>query len=888
MNERPNLTGLQIGAYIVQTPLGAGGMGTVYRALDTKLNRSVAIKFLADDLADATARRRFQREAQTASALNHPHILTVLDAGEVDNRQYLVTEYVDGGTLRQWMAAPHDWREAIEVLTGVADALAAAHEAGILHRDLKPENILITRSGYAKLADFGLAKLRDVAAPEDAATVADMRTRAGVIVGTAAYMSPEQAIGRTLDQRSDIFSFGIVLYEVLAGRRPFSGPSQPDVLDAILRKSPDPLPDAIPAALRAVIAKTLENNPAERYQSMREVVVDLRRLLRSSAEQPQAASAGRLLTRRPIVAVAAGLIVLVGVVVAVLTLRGSAKHASRTGLQYTQLTNFADSAVQPALSPDGKMLTFLRAEDPTLGSTGQVYVKLLPDGDAVQLTRDNSIKMGPRFSPDGSRIAYTNAFGAAAETMDTWVVPVLGGQPQHLLANGEGLTWINSPSQPPRVLFSEMTGRGGQMSLVTASESRAEARTVYLPPTEGGMAHRSYVSPDRKWLLAVEMENAAWLPCRLVPFDGSSPGKPVGPAPAQCTDAAWSPDGKWLYFSTNTGGGTHVWRQRFPDGTPEQVTFGVTEEHGIDFASDGRSFVTSIGTSQSTVWVHDANGTRQLTSEGYAFRPAISPDGQKLYYLVRGDSTGSFISGGLWVTDLASGQNQRLLPDFQIQTYSISADGQRIAFVDGRAPGGVWIAPLNAQTPPRQLVAMSSWAVYFGTPGELVLAASEKDGTIFVYRISERDGATEKIVDTSNIFTFDVSPDGQFVVAQDSRRWGSLKVYPRGHGDPLLVCESCSPPQGTDPKPPDMNWTRDGKFLYLKFDGSTYAIPLSAGRMLPDIPAKGFQSKEQVAALPGARLVSDEPNVLPGPDPSIYAFTKVTTQRNIYRVPVPD
>ena len=255
--------------------------------------------------------------------------------------------------------------------------------------------------------------------------------------------------------------------------------------------------------------------------------------------------------------------------------------------------------------------------------------------------------------------------------MDTWVVPVLGGQPQRVLSNAEGLTWINAASEPSRVLFSELTGHGGQMSIVTSTESRANPRTVYLPQTEDGMAHRSYLSPDRKWMIAVEMQGS-WLPCRLVPFDGSSLGKPVGPSPGQCTDAAWSPDGKWMYFSSNTGGGVHTWRQRFPDGTPEQVTFGATEEEGIHFAPDGRSFVTSIGTSQSTVWVHDSSGIRQITSEGYGFKPAISPDGQKLYYLVRGESTGSFISGRLWVADIRSGQKQRLLPEFDLQSYNIS------------------------------------------------------------------------------------------------------------------------------------------------------------------------------------------------------------------------
>lgn len=883
MNTPADLASLQIGVYIVQEPLGAGGMAVVYRAVDTKLNRPVAIKFLADGLADADARRRFQREAQTASALNHPHILTVLDAGEIDGRQYIVTEYVDGGTLRQWLAAPHGWRETIELLSGVADALATAHQAGILHRDIKPENILITRSGYAKLADFGLAKLCELAAPEDAATVADMRTRAGVIVGTAAYMSPEQAIGRRLDQRGDMFSFGTVLYEALAGHRPFAGASQPDVLDAILRATPQPLPDSVPASLRSVVTKALEKEPANRYQSMRDVVVELRGLLRSSSE-PAPAIASGLPMRRPIVVATALVVLAIAIATGVLMRYRPSGRSVPVALQYTQLTNFADSAIQPALSPDGKMLTFIRGQDPTQFNPGQVYVKLLPDGEPVQLTHDNAAKMAPQFSPDGSRIAYATPIGDHVETFDMWLVPLLGGQPQHWLKNAEGLTWMNGPAEPGRVLFSELTGRGGQMSLVTSTESRGDVRTVFLPRSITGMAHRSYASPDRKWVIAVEMEDA-WLPCRLVPFDGSWYGKPVGPTSSQCTDAAWSPDGNWMYFSTNLGRGTHLWRQRFPDGLPEQVTFGATEEHGIHFAPDGRSFVTSIGASQSTVWVHHAGRSRQLTSEGYAFRPTISPDARKVYYLVRGVSTDSFISGGLWVADLQSGQRQRVLPDFQMQNYSISGDGERIAFVDGRAPLGVWIAPLNAHTAPRRLTTIASFGVYFSTPGELVFAGLEKDGSISIYRIGEDGSGMEKMVGTPNILTFDASRNGQFVIAQDMRQWGSLKVYPRDHGDPVVVCDSCSPPQGTDPKPPDMNWSPDRQFLYLKFDGSTYAIPLSAGQLLPKMPPGGFQSKEEVAALPGARLLSEEPYAFPGPNPSIYAFTRVSTQRNIYRVP---
>jgi eukaryotic-like serine/threonine-protein kinase len=209
--------GTRIGQYEVIAPLGEGGMGVVYRALDTKLQRPVAIKFLSEDVADAAGRRRFQREAQTASSLNHPHILTVHDVGEFEGRQYLVTELVDGGTLKDWTHAERrTWRQVVEILTGVADGLASAHADGILHRDIKPENVLVAKNGYAKLADFGLATLfsdADAAARAETMT----RTRPGTVMGTVAYMSPEQASGKLVDARSDIFSFSVVLYELVTG-----------------------------------------------------------------------------------------------------------------------------------------------------------------------------------------------------------------------------------------------------------------------------------------------------------------------------------------------------------------------------------------------------------------------------------------------------------------------------------------------------------------------------------------------------------------------------------------------------------------------------------------------------------------------------------------------
>jgi serine/threonine protein kinase/WD40 repeat protein len=290
----------QIGPYQIESKVGEGGMGTVFRAVDTRLNRFVAMKFLSNDVADSDARRRFQREAQILSALSHPHILTVYDIGEWNGRQYLVTEFVDGGTLKTWARGDRSWREVIGLLVGVADGLAAAHAEGILHRDIKPENVLITRSGYAKLADFGLAKLAGDSRPRDEAnTLPDGPILPEVLIGTIPYMSPEQASGKPLDSRSDIFSFGILIYEMVAGHRPFSGKTDLELLQVIIHGRPAPLETDIPPALQSIIEKTLEKDSGVRYQSMRELVVDLRRVLRQTGETVNLAGVDELIALNP-------------------------------------------------------------------------------------------------------------------------------------------------------------------------------------------------------------------------------------------------------------------------------------------------------------------------------------------------------------------------------------------------------------------------------------------------------------------------------------------------------------------------------------------------------------------------------------------------------------
>ena len=295
------MIGRTISHYRIEQKLGEGGMGVVYRARDLTLDRRVAIKFLSAEIGTEEQRRRFQQEAQTASSLNHPHILSVYEAGTDDGQQYLVSEYIDGVTLREWARTQHvTVRQILELMVGVADALACAHAVGIVHRDIKPENILVAQQGYAKLVDFGVAKLLNVAAGGEADTRSARApvTRAGVLVGTVPYMAPEQVSGQPVDARTDIFAFGAVLYELLTGQRPFGGKTDTDVLHAILHTPPRPLAElhpAVPYQLQLVVEKALEKDPVDRYQSMRELVVDLKRAQRHgvTASTAGAPAAGR-------------------------------------------------------------------------------------------------------------------------------------------------------------------------------------------------------------------------------------------------------------------------------------------------------------------------------------------------------------------------------------------------------------------------------------------------------------------------------------------------------------------------------------------------------------------------------------------------------------------
>jgi serine/threonine protein kinase len=904
MADPASFIGQTISHYRILEKLGGGGMGVVYKAEDTKLRRFVALKFLPDAFAaDSLALGRFEREAQAASALNHPNICTVHEIGEHKGQPFIAMEFMEGTTLKYRISGkPLPRERALDWGIEIADALDAAHSKGIIHRDIKPENIFVTDRGGVKILDFGLAKLdgRDKGTGVRSSQLLTLDssemslTNPGTALGTVAYMSPEQARGEQLDARTDLFSFGVVLYEMITGKHPFPGNTSAIIFNAILSQTPiSPLllNPVLPPKVEEIVNKALEKDCRLRYQSAADLRTDLARLKRDTdsaiapASSPPAVVTSRTWWRsRAAPWIGIGMVLASLLPIGILMLRHSNKRTTSTS-QYIRVTNFPDSVTQPALSPDGRMLTFVRGIS-TFLAPGEVYVKILPSGEPVQLTHDNLSKMSPVFSPDGSRIAYTALDGRFS--WDTWVVPVLGGKPQLWLPNASGLVWM----APQRLLFSEIK-TGEQMGIVAASESRADARDIYVPSDARGMAHHSYPSPDGQWIIVVEMENGEWLPCRVLPANGNSAGNRIGPAGAPCTNAAWSPDGKWIYLTVHTEDNFHVWREHFPDGAREQITSGPTEEEGIALAADGRSLITSIGLRQRIVSIHNATGGRQVSEEGYAYQPTFSPEGDKLYYRILKGGASPFLGASeLWTAELDSGRSEPLFPGFAVTGYHLSDDGRRIVFssLDSAGKSRLWLASTDRRTPPQQVPNAEGEMPDFGPAGELLFHAYDGNST-FAFRIRE-DGTGRRKLASQQISELNgVSPNRQWIIGRaavpSDKSSSAMQTYafPIGGGPPILIFgDNCI-----------LRWQQGGKLLYLSIftgmqtagaAGRTYILPLPPGKMLPNIPPGGFRSEAEIATLPGARMI-DAADVAPGPTSDVYAFSRQSVQRNLYRIPIP-
>jgi Tol biopolymer transport system component len=427
----PLTSGSRLGAYEIVGLIGSGGMGDVYRARDSRLDRFVALKVLPSRAAaNRLSLARFQREARAASALNHPHIVNIYDVGEDDGVRFIAMELVEGQTLRS-LYGHWNYRRLLPILIHVADALAAAHAAGIVHRDLKPENVLVTSDGYAKLVDFGLAKQSLVSDP-NAPTEEWLRTAEGMVMGTISYMSPEQAQGTELDHRSDIFSFGCVLYETVSGRRPFDGKSSVDTMHRIIYDPPPPLTEARASAdIARVIRRCLAKDRDERYQSIKEVAIELREIVRSLDSGAMPAPPR---TRAWLPAAAAS-VAIVAMAAGVWLWRSHAVSpaaVAATGMMTMKRLTSSGTATAAAISPDGKYVAYVVAEG---GKQRVRLVQLATGADIQMLESDDAPLSRLNFSPDTTFLYYDRN---TDDVHTMYRIPTLGGTPQRIAAQADG------------------------------------------------------------------------------------------------------------------------------------------------------------------------------------------------------------------------------------------------------------------------------------------------------------------------------------------------------------------------------------------------------------------------------------------------------------------
>ncbi len=776
----------QVGPYRIGTVVGEGGMGVVYRALDTRLNRAVAIKFLFEDLADPAARRRFQGEAQMASSLNHPNIVTVHDVGDLGGRQYLVTEYMDGGTFRDWARAEkRTWREVVELMTGVADGLATAHAAGILHRDIKPENILVSKTGRAKLSDFGLAKLEQPLAADEATRLLSLNsTGRGIILGTIAYMSPEQASGKPIDARSDIFSFGIVLYELIAGRRPFEGATDLETLQTIIHGAASPLTAAVPFALRMVLEKALDKDPAARYQSTRELVVDLRRLARQTGES---APAGALAIGKP-----------------------TGTRTAKYGIALTAL-------VMAALlfAAGGLLLWFRHPVAPTPPAVVQFEVPPPPD----TLFTPPINRQAFAISPDGRRLAFT---AASATGTNLWIRQIDSTEMQ-LMPGTEGAISVFWPPDSRSIFFStkqtlmQLNLETGSGRSVAALTSHAEVGTwrvngdlllylgvqdLYELRAEDGALRRLETGNQIRWPQFVPGSNrliyvafdpavhgnramASDYPVRN-PVSLMETGSQVQYAPprhegepgdllfmrganllAQPFDAnrsrvvgeAFPIASNVIYYGPTlaasfsvSANGVLVYQAGFPNSELNWydragnvvARLGKPAAHwgNVRISRDGRRVATTVWnpeTGGAAIWIFDVGGrqTRRLTfPPDVQRRPVWAPDGARIAF---GGSRNAGSGPRLEIMDMATnGVTSGLAKQTNIPNVPTdwSPDGRFIAFDDG-TPHEVKAAYL-ADTAERTIIPLlqnkfAQWGIAFSPDGLEIAFVSVESGRPEVY-----------------------------------------------------------------------------------------------------------------------------------------------------------
>ncbi len=637
--------GKQLGTYTIEKPIGAGGMGEVYLAHDAKLNRKVALKILpAEFVADAERIKRFEREARAISALNHPYIVTIYDVGAADGINFIATEFVEGETIRDLINRGADLKQTLSVISQTCEALAAAHKAGIVHRDIKPENIMLRSDGFVKVLDFGLAKL--VEQTEFQQSISNY-TMKGVIIGTPAYMSPEQVSGDRVDQRTDLWSVGVVLYEMLTGKNPFKGETRQETFQKILSENPPLVSESnenIPVELNQILSKALEKDADVSYQTASDLRADLKRVRRefdsSSSVRNDSLTQSRKVAKSQRTFLFFTFAFLLLPLIALAIWYFAFRQASSTAVDWSkanniQLTEQVGIEYFPSLAPDGK--SFVYAAD-TKGNF-DIFFQRVGGKNVTNLTEDSTAHdTQPAFSPDGERLAFRSernpkgiyVMGASGENLrrvadfgfhPSWspdgkeiVVSTFGRDQPTVRADGENGLWIINVET------------GAKRELL-----KAEASFPAWSPSGGRIAYWFYTASFGRRDIAT------------IPAGGGEPVIVAKDFSVSNWNPVWSPDGKFLYFVSSKGGSINFWRVRIDETSgaalsePEPIVTPSKFSRHLNFSRDGKRMIYVQTNNQANIqgvtfdptagkivgepfWI--TQGDREIT------RAELSPDGK--------------------------------------------------------------------------------------------------------------------------------------------------------------------------------------------------------------------------------------------------------------------
>ncbi len=812
--------GTTVGPYEIVGWLGAGGMGEVYRARDSRLARDVAIKLIPETLAtDAGRLRRFEQEARAAGQLNHPNILSVYDVGVHAGAPYIVSELLEGQSLRRRIQnGALQTRKALDYARQIADGLAAAHEKAIVHRDIKPDNLFITDDGRIKILDFGIAKLTR---PNDTAseyTGAATQTGDGAVVGTAAYMSPEQVRGESVDARSDLFSVGIVVYEMLTGRPPFNRDTAAETMTAILKSDPDPLPADVPLALARIASRCLEKTREMRFQSARDLAFGLEVLSETSANATGVGSSPR---RWPAALAGVGLAAVAIAAVAGWVMRGGAPTPAGDPLasaQFARLTEWPGSEAGGAISPDGRFVAFLADK------AGQydIWLKQIGAGEAVNLTADFHPLQAPGpifrkfgFSGEGAELWFSPDTGPAMAQM---IMPIIGGAPRAFLT--KGATAPSWSSDGSRVVY--FINESGD-PLFVADRTGADARAIAAdrPATPEGFFGRRMHNHNPVW-----SSDGAWIYFSHGPEPSETMEvwrvRPSGDSLEQLTHGAIAVNfmaplnSRTLLYVGRAGdrSGPWLWALDVEGKTTVRVNSGLGQYTSVSTSRDGRRVVATVANPTSTLWrvpiVDRVADDRDVRSYALSTERALAPRfrGASLFYL-----SASGAGDGLWRARDGKASEQvwrgaalseppAVSPDASRAAIIVRQDGKRrllVVSADGRnaltlapsldvqgfagqgmvdwAPDGTWI--VAGGTDAAQGPGLFKIPVEGGDPvrlvaGEALNPLCSPDGTYVIYAGSFATGQVDLHV---------VRPDGAPVeMPLERARPGGYRFLPDGSG----------------------------------------------------------------------------------------------------------